>query len=77
MSFKKIHHPHQSYWLHESKPVFISHYPATRARGEYYQAYKAIQPVPAGRMPWTIDNRRIGGEDGFLTLEEAMGAGNA
>ncbi len=59
-------------WQHETKPHWIVHYPGTRVRGEHYQAYRAVARVPAGRNPWTVDNRRIGSEDGFATLEMAI-----
>lgn len=61
-------------WLCDTRPVWVVHYPTTPARNEFYQAYKAIQPVPRGRMPWTVDNRRIGTDQGFRTLQDAMGA---
>ena len=61
-------------WLHKDKPVWIVEYEGTRVRGKHYQAYRAVLPVPVGRDPWTIDNHRIGSEDGFQTLEEAAEA---
>ncbi len=38
---------------------------------EHYQVYRAVDRVPAGRMPWTINNRRLHTAPIF-TLEEAM-----
>ena len=61
-------------WLHETKPNWIIHYPATRATAAHYQAYRAVERVPEGRKPWTVDNRRIGSPDGFVTLDQAMQA---
>lgn len=69
--------PHQSSWVHKSRPIWVTHYPSTRLRAAFFQAYRAIQKVPAGRAPWTVDNRRIGSEDGFETLEQAVHAAEA
>jgi hypothetical protein len=63
-------------WLHETKPVFVVEYSATNVRGRHFQAYRAVEKVPKGRNPWTVDNRRIGNESGFQTLEEAQTAAN-
>lgn len=64
-------------WLHNTKNVWIVEYQASRIRPHHYQTYKAVQPVPKGRMPWTIDNRRMGPEDGIETLEQAAKTGDA
>lgn len=64
-------------WQHNAKHVFVVEYAATRNKAPHWQAYRAIQPVPKGRKPWTIDNRRIGSEDGFQTLDDALHAGDA
>lgn len=63
-------------WLNKLKPVWIVFYPAVEGvRAGFYQAYRAVRPVPAGRDPWSVDNRRIGHADhGFPTLEAAMEA---
>ncbi len=61
-------------WLHETKPHWIIQYQATRATAAHYQAYRAVERVPQGRNPWTVDNRRIGSPDGFATLEQAIQA---
>lgn len=60
--------------LHTSKPQWVVHYPATEVRAEHWQAYRAVQPVPAGRMPWTVDNRRIGTDRGFPSMADACAA---
>lgn len=61
-------------WLHFARPMWIVRYPATDARAEHYQAYRAVMPVLPGRKPWSVDNRRIGGDRGFATLEQAVRA---
>ena len=61
--------------MHNTKPIWIVFYEAHKGiRAAFYQAYKAIHPVPKGRNAWSIDNRRVGDEDGFETLEAAMAA---
>lgn len=77
MSFTLVHRPHGDCWLHDAKPVWIVHYPATDVRGEHYQAYRTVAPIPKGRQPWTVDNRRIGTDRGFATLDEAVQAAEA
>ena len=72
--FYKVSRPHGECWLHKSKPVWIVEYSASRLHGRFFQAYRPVQPVPIGRDPWTVDNRRIGPEDGFQTLQEAAEA---
>jgi len=73
--FQKVERaPHSACWVHETKPHWIVHYPATRVMGEHYQAYRAVERVPEGRKPWSVDNRRIGSPDGFRALDEAMQA---
>ena len=77
MTFRKIDsslHNRQETWLHDSGSSWVVAYPAVHNRLPVFRAYRAINPVPAGRMPWTIDNKRIGPEDGFLSLEQAMRA---
>lgn len=62
--------------LHKSKPCWIVFYEAIAGvRMGFYQAYRAVAHVPSGRMPWTVDNRRIGDVNhGFPTAELAMEA---
>lgn len=67
--------PYYKTWLHENGKVFIRQVPPTIKTQMHYRAYKAIAPVPAGRMPWTVNNTRIGSDNGFKTLEEAAEAG--
>lgn len=75
-SYTKVDRPHGSCLLHNSKHVWIVEYPATRQRAKFWQVYQPIAHVPAGRDPWTINNKRIGPEDGFQTLEAAIAAGD-
>lgn len=64
-------------WLHKSAPVWVVKYdgiPGTSHRYDSWQAFRATKIVPAGRKPWTIDNKRIGHEDGYATEAEAFEA---
>jgi hypothetical protein len=63
--------------VHASKPLWVVHYPATMDRAEHWQGYRAVAKLPAGRDPWTVDNRRIGSERGFASLEAAIAATRA
>ena len=74
--FELVHRPHGDCWLHKEKPVWIVEYSATKVRARHFQAYRTVKPVPLGRDPWSIDNRRIGTEDGFETLDAAEMAAN-
>ena len=68
----------QTVWLHSQKPVWIVYYDEiktpTMTRAAFYEAYRAIHTVPAGRAPWSIDNRKISNGNGFRTLRLAMQA---
>lgn len=77
MSFSLVHREHGDCWLHDAKPAWIVHYQATQDRAQFYQAYRTVARVPAGRDPWTVDNRRIGTERGFPTFDEAAQAAEA
>lgn len=47
-------------WQRNDKPeIFVSHYPACGSRPGVFYVYRAVERVPAGRKPWTVDNRRI------------------
>lgn len=72
-----VQRPHGDCWLHSGGQRFICFYPGTDVRAEHYQAYRAVVSVPAGRMPWTVDNRRIGTDRGFATFDEAVQAAEA
>jgi hypothetical protein len=62
-------------WMHPTESVWIRKYDAiSGVRAAFYQAYSAIHAVPAGRNPWSIDNRRVGTERGFPSLTAAMKA---
>jgi hypothetical protein len=71
-----VQEPYGSHWLHADGRHFVSHYEAVEGvRAEYWQAYTSKAQPPKGRMPWTVDNRRIGRDGyGYPTLEEAMRA---
>lgn len=74
--FKRVQRPTGPVWKHATKPVWIVYYAAILGvRAGHFQAYRAVAPVPAGREPWSVDNRRIGAEGrGFKTLNEAAKA---
>ena len=47
-------------FLHKSAPVWIVEYSVTPREGvSSWGAYVAIVKVPKGRMPWTVDNKRV------------------
>ena len=77
MTWTPTNRPTGEILVHSEKPVWIVHYQATQVKGEHWQAYKAVLPVPIGRIPWSVDNRRVGSDMGFQTLEAAMEAGEA
>lgn len=64
-------------YVHEFAPVWLRFYPNTDRRprfdNSHWQAYRAVEKVPAGRAPWSVDNRRLS-PDGFATAEEAAAA---
>lgn len=68
-AFKKIARFDGPVWLHKNKPVWIVKFDAID-----YQVYRAVEGVPHGRAPWSVDNRRIGPKSGFSTLAAAMEA---
>lgn len=51
-------------WIRNDKPeIFVTHYPALRGvRQGLFYVFRAVAKVPAGRCPWTVDNRRISPE---------------
>lgn len=76
-NYTLVERPHGSCLLHNTNPVWIVEYCASRVRPRHWQTYKAIHKVPKDRDPWSIDNRRLGHEDGVATLEEAIALGDA
>ena len=50
---------------------FIRHFTHWQGRGEgdYWAVYEVTAKLPAGREPWTVDNRRIGL---FMNEQEAI-----
>jgi hypothetical protein len=62
-------------WLHSDKPVWITRYDAVPGvRLECWHAYRSVKAPPKGRLPWTVDNKRIGSAEGFPSLESAIEA---
>lgn len=75
MSFITVDRPVGPALLHLTKPVWVVEYAALPGRPRHWQAYRAVAHVPAGRQPWTVDNRRIGVDAiGYPTADLAMAA---
>lgn len=72
--FVRVDRPHGTALLHREKQMWIVEYAQSRTSPHHWQAYRPVVTVPKGRDPWTVDNRRIGTVDGFLTLDEAVAA---
>ena len=74
--FTKMDRNYEIVWLHKTKPTWVTFYEnSTHPVLSFYQAYKAIEKIPDGRLPWTVDHCRMGPlNNGFRTLEEAMTA---
>lgn len=77
MSWETMSRPTGDVLLHSEKAVWIVHYPATYRSGEHWQTYVAIEPVKNRKTPWSVNNRRLGSEHGFPTLDAAKAAGDA
>ena len=67
----------ETIWVHKTKPVWIVHYDAVEGRVEFWQPYRAIAKVKRGAAVWSADNKRVGDERQFRSLEAAMLAGDA
>ncbi len=76
-NYTTVDRQHGSCLLRNDKPVWIVEYSETRTRPKRWQVYEPMHPVPKGRDPWTINNRRLGPEDGIATLEQAVAIGDA
>ena len=74
--FAIVSRPTGQVLAHKTLPVWIVHYSKTSARGAFYQAYIATGTLLEGQHPCVggVDNRRVGSEDGFETIEEACRA---
>lgn len=72
MAFVLKQRPVGAFWEHDTAPVWIVKYDAIPdVRAEHWKAYKAVERVPAGRAPYSVDNKVIGSVRGFNSLEEA------
>ena len=58
-------------YITEDRRRFVRHFEHwyNRPPGDYYAVYEVVAKLPAGRNPWTVDNRRIGV---FTTAHEAI-----
>lgn len=74
--FKKVKRFDGAILVHKSQPVWIVGYPAVEGvRAAYWQGYRAVPPLAKGRTNvWANDNRRIGNERGFPSVEAAIAA---
>jgi hypothetical protein len=74
--FTKVDRGGETVWLHKTRPVWIVYYEAIENshsfRYAFWQPYKAIGKVPHGRMPWTVNNEKIGREGACKSLEDAF-----
>jgi hypothetical protein len=79
MSWNLVHRPTGSCWAHDSLPVWVVAYPATLDRATFHQGYIATAKLIHGQHPCEggVDNRRVGGERGFASLQEAQDATEA
>lgn len=64
-------------FIRQDSACWVVFYPATSKSIEYWQAYKAIKKTKEPMKPWCVDNRRIGKEDGFKSLEDAVAAADS
>lgn len=48
----------QRFQRNDRPDVWVTHYPRMGHRPGCFYVYRAVQSVPAGRLPWTVDNRR-------------------
>jgi hypothetical protein len=51
-------------WRHPTQPMWAVFYPATWARADHWQAYRSVG----------TSNKRVGDENGFASLEDAIAA---
>lgn len=58
-------------YMTEDRTRFVRHFDfwPSYGPGDYYAVYEVVAKLPAGRNPWTVDNRRIGV---FSTAHEAI-----
>ena len=77
-SFDAVDRGYETIWVHKTAPVWIVHYEAIEGsrdfRHEFWQPYRAIAKVKRGAKVWSADNKRIGTEAEFRSLEAAMAA---
>lgn len=76
-----IERSYETILVHQTAPVWIVHYEAIEGsrdfRHEFWQPYRAIEKLKRGRQIWAHDNKRIGDEAEFRSLEAAMAAAEA
>lgn len=76
--FDAIERNGERVWMHKAAPVWVVHYPGIAgslvARYDCWRPYKAIEKVRHGVMPWSVNNKRIGPDDGFPSLDAALEA---
>lgn len=64
------------HWIRNDKPeVFVTHHPRIGSRAGVFYVLRAVERVPAGRLPWTVNNKRQDrhlGEHPFTSLGPAL-----
>jgi hypothetical protein len=81
-NFTRINRNGQQVWQRKDDPsIWVTHYPALDGvRGGVFYVYRAVAKVPAGRAPWTVDNRRVDasrGDRGISSLPKALAIAEA
>lgn len=63
----------KSVLVNQSNSIIVCRWNAIPfVRAAHWQAYKAVKRVPTGKLPWSVDNRRIGPEHGFRRLRNLV-----
>lgn len=79
--YKPVKRNGENVWVHRTAPVWIVQYEAIEgSRGfqrEFWQPYRAIGKVERGAAVWSANNKRIGDEAEFRSLDAAMQAARA
>lgn len=62
--------------IRDSKDFWIVYFEAVEGiRQEFYQAYRAVEPITGKKEAWAVNNKRLGSPDhGFRTLADAIEA---
>lgn len=76
--FDEIDRGYETIWVHKTAPIWVVHYEAIEGsrdfRREFWQPYRAIEKVKRGAKVWSANNKRIGQEGEFTSLDAALAA---